>query len=305
MKKGLASFIIVIALIGLAFYGQANFRFFNKPCVQPISYSLGNFDSQFGISQTEFLADLEKAAQIWELPTNKDLFKYDPNSTFLINLKYDYRQEATDRLKSLGYSIDNTQASYDQLKIRYNQMVSDYNRLKQSLETAVADYNKQKAAYEAEVKKWNDQGGASKNVVSRLNTERDQLNSLAEQITKDQQTLNSLADDINTMVDILNRMASVLKLNVQNYNNIGGRRGDEFEEGAYIESGRSKQIDIYEFDSEERLVRVLAHEFGHALGLQHIESDPQAIMYRLNQGENEKATPADIAAVSTLCGLVN
>src|SRR3989344_4593759 len=125
--------------------------------------------------------------------------------------------------------------------------------LKVNLESQIASYNVRKKAYEDEVKKWNDQGGAPSNVVTKLNKERDALNALAAKINSDQAIVNSLVNDINAVVDVLNRMAASLNLNVDTYNNIGESRGGEFEEGVYIESGRNKQIDIYEFDSKERL----------------------------------------------------
>lgn len=49
-------------------------------------------------------------------------------------------------------------------------------------------------------------------------------------------------------------------------------------------------------------MRVLAHELGHALGLDHVD-DKEAIMYQLNQGDNLTLSEADIKALKTKCGI--
>jgi hypothetical protein len=297
-----AALLLIVALGAAGFYGQSRLHLFVKPCSAPIEYSLGNFDPRFGISQQDFLAAVDKAAAIWELPSGRNLFQYNPSGRLKINLIYDKRQEATDKLKSLGLTIDDTRASYDSLKIRYDSVTADYQRLKQNLDSEAASYNTRRQAYEQQVQYWNNQGGAPRNVVNQLNTQAADLNAQAERIKRDQDTLNSLVDTINPMVDVLNRMAKNLNLSVASYNSVGQSRGTEFEEGAYIENGASKRIDIYEFDSKDKLIRVLAHELGHSLGLAHIDTNPEAIMYRLNQGLNEKATKEDIQALTMLCG---
>ncbi|MBX4186672.1 MAG: hypothetical protein KW802_00200 [Candidatus Doudnabacteria bacterium] len=186
MKKNLAGIIAIVILLGGAWYGQAKLGLFNKPCKQPIAYSLGTFDNQFGINQQQFLQDLDTAVKIWEQPTGLDLFQYDPNGKLKINLVYDYRQEATDKLESLGYNIDDTQASYESLKSRYNSMADDYQTLKAQLDAEAARYNQLREDYEKEVSKWNSQGGAPKSVVNQLNAERETLNNLASKINRDQ-----------------------------------------------------------------------------------------------------------------------
>jgi hypothetical protein len=301
MRKHVSAIVVIGVLLAGAVYGQARLGLFTKPCSQPITYSIGTFDKQFGLTESEFLQELEAAVNVWEQPTGLDLFAYDPSSKLKINLIYDYRQQATDELEQLGVKIEDTQDSYEALKSRYNSSVSDYTALKQRLDAEIADYNKDKQDYEEEVRKWNSQGGAPKNVVNQLNAERESLNNRAKKINQDQITLNELAAGINSMVDILNRMASNLNLNVSEYNTIGATRGEAFEEGVYISTGRTAEINIYEFNSREKLIRLMAHELGHALGLEHIEADSSAIMYKLNQDTNAKATAADLNAIKQLC----
>lgn len=307
-KTNFLSFFIfaVFVAAGIFYYTRAeNLHLFSRPCAKPITYSLGTFDPKFGISQEKFLDDVNKAVEIWEQPVSKDLFLYSPEGKLKINLIYDSRQEATDKLRALGLTIDDSQSSYNNLKKRYDTLKADYNSRKQKLDASIAAYEKQRSAYQQQVDFWNAQGGADRNTVTQLNEQRDQLNAKAAQINREKDQFNSLVDQINALAQTLNRLGSALNLDVAQYNTVGQTRGAEFEEGLYKSDASGAEIDIYEFDNQNKLVRVLAHELGHALGLEHINSDPAAIMYYLNQGKNEKLASADIAAIRQLCGLAD
>src|SRR5579885_3220530 len=269
MSKFIKIIIVVILATGAVFYARANDWFAPKPCSKPIPYSLGSFDNKFNISQTQFLADVNKAAQIWDDAAGKNLFQYSTTGDLKINLVYDYRQQATDKLKSLGYTIDDSESSYNSLKTRYDSQKSQYEALKAKVEADSATYNKNRQAYEEQVNYWNSRGGASKETVQQLNAERDALNAQAAAIQQEQNQLNSLVDSLNGLADVLNRLGSELNKDVSSYNTIGQSRGSEFEEGLYRQDSSGREIDIYEFTDQNQLVRVLAHELGHALGLQH------------------------------------
>ena len=200
----------------------------------------------------------------------------------------------------MGIVVENTKASYDALKSKYDSLVAEYEQEKNLFESRLAEFNSHKAKYEAEVAAANRRGGVNKETYNRLNVEKEYLSGEVSVLNQMQNSLNSKINEINALVAALNDLAKKLNINVDTYNTIGESLPREFDEGVYRADATGQEIDIYQFDNRSKLVRVLAHEFGHALGLDHIE-DPKAIMYRLNNGINEKLTAADLVELKTLC----
>jgi hypothetical protein len=288
-------FLLAIFIILIIIFMQTP-----EHCREPITYRLGKVDKRFNLPPEEFRTAVNMAAAMWGKPFHRDLFREEPDGEIEINLLYDYRQEATDSLKRLNYKIDLSRSSYEELKSRLENLREDYEQKKAAFNSDFNDYNAKVNAFNTETESWNRRAEIPQSVHTRLTKEKDELVSWSDTLHTRREEMKTQADTINDIVVVINEVASNNNLDIVIQHNIGNTLGREFCEGFYEYKNGKRSITIYQYDNNYRLVRVLAHEFGHALGLNHSKNST-AVMYPLIQSDSLELAPDDIEALRGYC----
>lgn len=269
-----------------------------NPCKTPIVYSLGTFDARFGISRNYFLETVTEGVTLWNDAAGKKLFTYSdtkvPNG-LTINLIYDNRQKITDENKLLGEEIKNTKKAALLLQEEYEAMKATFTELKDTYTNRVSVFNERQKKYEEKVAYWNSQGGAPQGEYDTLTAEKEYLKTESDAITNDHDSLNAMLVDINAKIDKHNDLVAFANEKVAQNN---AQAHQKFTEGKY--SSGSNEISIYQFNDTIKLQRVLTHELGHALGIDHTK-DKESIMYAINAGTTTMLQEEDIQALKDVC----
>lgn len=295
MRLGILSLLFVATLFGSGYwYEHTNFD-----CNTPIRYRIGEVDPRFGTNAEELIRIAGNSAAVWEKPLQEELFVYDASPDSLpINLIFDERQKNADLEAELKEDLVAKEGMSQSVSAQYETLITEFRKIKKNYETSVVAYEEKLESYNSTVTNWNEKGGAPEPVIKELSVTQKEL-------TTEQHALEALAVKLNRLVTQLNAIGAQGNVLVTDYNTIVSQYNDRFAESQEFTQGdyTGDAIDIYQYDSEDELTVVLAHEFGHALSLDHVENKASVMYHSMDaQQLDEGISVEDHEEFIRVCG---
>lgn len=274
------------------------------PCNEPLTFRVGDIDERFSISKDELIEVIEHVTGVWSDVTGVPAAAYSADGEVSVHLVYNEQQQLTDREREFSNRIRERENYVKTLEHNYNEMLERYN-VRASI---YQDESHQLQRRIDELNEWvserNQGGGFNEEQLQDFERRKNEIDRENSQLNREARQLSEMAEEVNRKLDELNREINRKNDLIREYNTrFSGTK--QFTQGTFEWQGNRKWINIYQFSNRAELELVVAHEMGHALGLDHVEN-PASIMHHLMGGQESGRlilSHEDRLALRERCGL--
>lgn len=221
-----------------------------------VRYRIGNIDPKFGLSQNDVKQLSQEATDIWHKGTGKEWFVYDENARLTVNLIYDERQANT--------------LAKQQMENKIDEKIKSQNNKEQSLQDEKVQLESEWQTLQNQIEMFN-----AKSELAQLQHDYATLQTLNGERAILEKKLNAYKAKeyaFNQKINQYNQTQTQINFDIKTAQQKFPPR--EFHKGVF----NGLEINIYEYKSIDDLRLTLAHEFGHALDIEH-HSEPKGLMY--------------------------
>lgn len=272
-----------------------------QPCEEPLTYTFGDIDPRFNITKEELAKVMNEVEDVWATALDRDLLDYNKNGRVTIHFVYSEDQKRTEAERDFSKQIDIKRNDIEILKQEYKQHRQRFESRKANFQSLVDEYNSSIRSYKNYAEKWSGKN-LSTNVRNRLERMKRNISRLESKVNSEQQNLELLRQETNEKSRKLNKFVDEQNKRIADYN-ARFSSPKKFDQGRYIRQGNIENINIFQFSNHKQLTVVLAHEVGHAFGLDHV-GNPESIMNEMMAEQNifnPQLSDEDIASINKLC----
>lgn len=275
----------------------------SEVCTLEFSYTMGSIDPRFGIYEDEAVQLVEQAVALWASAVDTIHLFYSPDADNTIQFIYDERQKRYDRklryqkrMEMEDTRIKSLERQYDRQKRELDRLQAEHDRFTNQTENQIKRFN-------TWVEEINRSGGFSPDKYREYERKKTSLDELKQKEKQKREFLNRRIDEVNAMRDHVNKEIDARNQMLDYYNTVLGDV-PSFASGFFEKHGNKGIISIYYFKDDQELLVLLAHEIGHALGLDHVPNE-KSIMYptikKQMQETGIRLSKEDIKAIRSLC----